>query len=76
MWADVVPNLLHSPILLDLNAVSYAELSALPGPIESVELFFFFMPGMRVIIKDTRTSAASNDNFKGSLGVVQLTFNF
>ena len=72
---NVVSDLFHSSAVLHFDAVSDAELPALYGAEDAVELLLLFVPCMSVIVEDAGVRFAANHDFKGSLRVVHLTLN-
>ena len=72
---NVVSDLFHSPAVLHFDAVTDAELPALYGAKDAVELLLLFVPCMSVIIENAGVRFAANHDLKGSLRVVHLTLN-
>ena len=75
LWINVVPDLFHSSAVLHFDAVTDAELPALYGAEDAVELLLLFVPCMSVIVEDAGVRFAADHDFKGSLRVVHLALN-
>ena len=72
---NVVSDLLHSPAVLHFDAVTDAELPALYGAEDAVELLLLFVPGVSIIIENAGVRIAADHDFKSALGVMHLTFD-